>query len=482
MGEKRAGGAKNGGVRQPAPSGSMPDQSHVMWGGRFAEPMDPRLDRLNRSLPVDRRLWREDLATNRSWVRALERCGVLTGAERQTILGGLDAVEKGLAAGAADGAADEDIHSLVERLLSEAIGPLAGKLHTGRSRNDQMATDLRLWTTAALLRLDAALATLGRALIGQAERGLELLMPAYTHTQRAQPVRFAHWALAHVWPLSRDRARAAEARRRAAVLPLGSGAIAGSGFPIDRAALAADLGFAEVSPNSMDAVGDRDFTVEAVFVASLACTHLARLAEDLVLFSTAEFGFVRLAEPFTTGSSLMPQKRNPDSLELVRGIAGQALGKLVALLATLKAMPTGYQKDLQENNATLFDALDRAEAAAQLMAAVVETLSPDAARMAAALDPSVLATDLADLLVASGRAFRDAHAAVGALVRRAEELGVPLDRVGSDESARIDPALPAQLAALGGPEAAVERRALPGGTARSAVMAQIAAARKLFPG
>jgi len=230
----------------------------------------------------------------------------------------------------------------------------------------------------------------------------------------------------------------------------------------------------------MDAVGDRDFTVEAVFVASLASTHLARLAEDLVLFSTAEFGFVRLAEPFTTGSSLMPQKRNPDSLELVRGIAGQSLGKLVALLATLKAMPTGYQKDLQENNATLFDALDRAEAAAQLMAAVVETLTPDRARMAAALDPSVLATDLADLLVASGRAFRDAHAAVGALVRRAEELRVPLDRVGADEAARIDPALPAQLAALGGPEAAVERRSLSGGTARSAVTAQIAAARKLF--
>jgi len=472
MGETRAGGGKDG--------GAMPDQSHVMWGGRFAEPMDPRLDRLNRSLPVDRRLWQEDLATNRAWVRALERCGVLTGPERQTILGGLDAVEKLLANGAADGAADEDIHSLVERLLGGAIGPLAGKLHTGRSRNDQMATDLRLWTMAALVRLDAALATLGRALVGQAERGLDLLMPAYTHTQRAQPVRFAHWALAHVWPLARDRARAAEARRRSAVLPLGSGAIAGSGFAIDRAALAADLGFAEVSPNSMDAVGDRDFTVEAVFVASLASTHLARLAEDLVLFSTAEFGFVRLAEPFTTGSSLMPQKRNPDSLELVRGIAGQSLGKLVALLATLKAMPTGYQKDLQENNATLFDALDRAEAAAQLMAAVVETLTPDRARMAAALDPSVLATDLADLLVASGRAFRDAHAAVGALVRRAEELRVPLDRVGADEAARIDPALPAQLAALGGPEAAVERRSLSGGTARSAVTAQIAAARKLF--
>ena len=481
MSEQRAGGARDGGVGQPAPSGAKPDQSHVMWGGRFAEPMDPRLDRLNRSLPVDRRLWREDLATNRAWVRALERCGVLKPAERQTLLGGLDAVEQALANGAAEGAADEDIHSLTERLLGGAIGPLAGKLHTGRSRNDQMATDLRLWTMAAVERLDTALLGLGRALIGQAERGMDRLMPAYTHTQRAQPVRFSHWALSHVWALARDRERAGQARRRAAVLPLGSGAIAGSGFPVDRAALAADLGFAEASPNSMDAVGDRDFAVEAVFVATLACTHCARLAEDLVLFSSAEFGFVRLAEPFTTGSSLMPQKRNPDSLELVRGIAGQSLGKLVAVLATLKAMPTGYQKDLQENNATLFDALDRAEAAAELMAALVERLECDDARMAAALDASVLATDLADLLVASGRAFRDAHGVVGALVRRAEELGVPLDRVGGEEAARIDPGLPAQLAALGGPEAAVERRKVAGGTARSAVTAQLAAARKQFP-
>ena len=451
-----------------------------MWGGRYAEPMDPRLDRLNRSLPVDRRLWREDLATNRAWVGALERCGVLAAAEREALLAGLAEVESALAAGAAAAAPDEDIHSLIERLLGEAAGPVAGKLHTGRSRNDQMATDLRLWTVAALGRLDAGLAARGRALIGQAERGMDVLMPAYTHTQRAQPVRLAHWALSHVWPLARDRARHGEARRRAAVLPLGSGAIAGSGFAVDRQRLAADLGFADVSPNSMDAVGDRDFAVEAVFAATLAGTHLSRLAEDLVLFSSAEFGFVRLAEAFTTGSSLMPQKRNPDSLELVRGAAGQLLGRLVGLVATLKGMPTGYQKDLQENNAALFDALDLAEQAAALLAGVVDTMAPDAGRMAAALEPAVLATDLADLLVKSGTAFREAHAVVGALVRRAEALGVPIDRVGAAEAARLAPALPAALAALGGPEAAVERRALPGGTARSAVAAQLAAARKAF--
>jgi argininosuccinate lyase len=460
----------------------MPEPSHVMWGGRFAAPMDPRLDRLNRSLPVDRRLWREDLATNRAWVRALERCGLLTAVEGGALLAGLETVETALAAGAAETATDEDVHSLVERLLGEGIGALAGKLHTGRSRNDQVATDLRLWTMGALERLDAALLALGAALIDQAERGMDLLMPAYTHMQRAQPVRFAQWALAHVWALDRDRGRLRDARRRAAVLPLGSGAIAGSGFPVDRAALAADLGFASVSANAMDAVGDRDFAVEAVFVAALAGTHGSRLAEDLILFSSAEFGFVRLAEPFTTGSSLMPQKRNPDSLELARGAAGQLLGGLVALLATLKAMPTGYQKDLQENNAPLFAALDRSTGAAELLAGVVGTLETDAARMAAALDPSVLATDLADRLVLTGRPFREAHALVGALVRRAEELGVPLDRVRPEEAARLDPALPALLEGLGGPDAAVERRTVAGGTSREAVGRQLEAARKVFAG
>ena len=460
----------------------MADASHVMWGGRFREPMDPRLDRLNRSLPVDRRLWAEDLATNRAWVHALEGAGVLTAEERGTLLTGLEVVERVLADGAADDAGDEDIHSLVERLLGELIGALAGKLHTGRSRNDQVATDLRLWTLGALGRLDATLAALGRALVAKAREGLDVLMPSYTHTQRAQPVRFAHWSLAHAWPLVRDRARVADAGRRTSVLPLGSGAIAGTGFAIDRAALAARLGFAAASPNSMDAVGDRDFAVEAVFVATLAAVHLSRLAEDLVLFSTAEFGFVVLGEPFTTGSSLMPQKRNPDSLELVRGKAAQLLGRLAGMLAALKAMPVGYQKDLQDNNAALFDALDGACAAADLMAGVVAGLTLQPGRMAAALDAASLATDLADLLVQAGRPFREAHGVVGALVRRGEELGVPIDRVPAGEAGAIDPGLPAVLARLGGAEAAVERRRTAGGTARAAVLAQLEAAAAAFSG
>jgi argininosuccinate lyase len=451
-----------------------------MWGGRFREAMDPRLDRLNRSLPVDRRLWREDLATNRAWVHALEEAGVLTPAERDTLIAGLDVVEQRLTSGLSEDAQDEDIHSLVERLLGEAAGPVAGKLHTGRSRNDQVATDLRLWTIGALGRLDAALRALGRALCGKAREGVDVLMPAYTHTQRAQPIRFAHWALSHAWALRRDRDRAEAARQRAAVLPLGSGAIAGSGFAVDRALLAARLGFDAVSPNSLDAVGDRDFAIEAVFTATLALVHGSRLAEDLILFSSAEFGFVALPEAFTTGSSLMPQKRNPDSLELARGRAAQLLGRLTGMLAAMKAMPAGYQKDLQENNAALFDSLDAAVDAVALLEGVVAGLTPLPDRMAAAIDVATLATDLADLLVRGGMAFRDAHGAVGALVRRAEELGTPIDRLDTREAGLIAPELPGALAALGGAEASVERRAIQGGTARAAVLEQLGAAEAAF--
>ena len=451
-----------------------------MWGGRFKEPMDPRLDRLNRSLPVDQRLWREDLATNRAWVRALEGVGVLTAAEREALLKGLDQVETRLAQGAAAAANDEDIHSLTERLLGEVAGAVAGKLHTGRSRNDQVATDLRLWTLGALDRLDAALVQLGRALIQQARSGLDVLMPSYTHTQRAQPVRAAHWLLAHLWAAQRDRGRLADARKRAAMLPLGSGAIAGSGFAVDRAQLARLLGFDGVAPNSMDAVGDRDFAIEAVFAASLAGAHLSRLAEDLILFSTPEFGFVVIAEPFTTGSSLMPQKRNPDALELIRGAAPQMTGRLAGMLGAMKAMPTGYQKDLQDNNAALFSVLDQAEDAAMLMAGVVERLTLKPEGMKAALDPATLATDLADLLVQTGVPFRQSHELVGALVRRAEDLGVTMDRVPQPEVAKIDQRLPGILAKLGDAEAAVERRRAAGGTSRQRVMEQIEQAEKLF--
>src|SRR6266852_3370051 len=302
---------------------------HHMWGGRFALGPSEALDALNRSLPVDHRLWPQDVFASKAWVHALGRARVLSASEESQLLEGIDRVADRLADGAAVGAPDEDVHTLVERLLYAEVGAVAGKLHTGRSRNDQVATDLRLWTLGAIDELDAAVAELGRALVARAEDGVDILLPGYTHGQRAQPVRWAYVLLAHAWPLVRDRQRLADARRRAAELPLGSGAVAGSGFPVDRVLLKEALGFRSVSANALDATGDRDFVAEVLFTIALVGTHLSRLGAELVLYASAEFGFVQLSDAFSTGSSLMPQKRNPDVFELTRAKSARLLGGLV---------------------------------------------------------------------------------------------------------------------------------------------------------
>ncbi|MBW3656455.1 MAG: argininosuccinate lyase, partial [Gemmatimonadetes bacterium] len=332
-----------------------------MWGGRFSAGPAPEMDRLNRSLPVDRRLWRHDVAGSRAWAAALGAAGVIDPAEAADLRAGLDAVAARLESWSdADWVAadDEDVHTLIERLLGDEIGPTAGKLHTGRSRNDQVATDFRLWALEAAKTLDAALRDVQLALVEQAEQHVGTVMPSYTHMQRAQPVSAAHWLLSHAWPLARDRERLADAGDRVSVLPLGSGAIAGCPFPVDRVLLKESLGFRAVSPNSVDAVADRDWVAELLFVAAMAGVHLSRLAEDLVLFASSEFGFVRLSDRFSTGSSLMPQKRNPDALELARGKAGRLIGELTGMLALLKGLPSGYNKDLQEDKSALFSAFD----------------------------------------------------------------------------------------------------------------------------
>jgi argininosuccinate lyase len=327
---------------------------------------------LNSSLSVDRRLWPEDIEGSRAWVQALLRAGVLDADEARTLDGGLRAVAARLNEAFPADAVDEDIHSLVERLLYEEVGTVAGKLHTGRSRNDQVATDARLWAMRACARLERELGALQLALLEQAEQHVDTLMPAYTHLRRAQPVRAAHWLLAHFWALQRDRERLAAAVDRVAVLPLGSGAISGSGFAIDRTLLKELLGFRHVSPNSMDAVGDRDWICEILFVAAMTGTHLSRLAEDLIIFSSDEFRFIELPEAYTTGSSLMPQKRNPDGLELARGMAARSIGELAGALAMLKGTPTGYNKDFQEDKRLLFSAVDGLEA---LLPATRETVA-----------------------------------------------------------------------------------------------------------
>jgi argininosuccinate lyase len=452
-----------------------------LWGGRFAAEPAAEMDRLNRSLPVDRRMWREDVAGSRAWASALAAAGVLTGAEAQAIRAGLDRVGERLDAYDEAGwsaAPDEDVHSLVERLLREEVGAVAGKLHTGRSRNDQVATDVRMWAAGSAAALDAGLRELQRALLEQAEAHLETVMPAYTHLQRAQPVSAAHWLLSHAWPLARDRDRLADACRRLSVLPLGSGAVAGCPFPVDRILLKEILGFQEVSENSIDAVGDRDWVAELLFVMAMVGVHLSRLAEDVILYASQEFGFVRLSDRFSTGSSLMPQKRNPDSMELARGKAGRLIGELTAVLALLKGLPSGYNKDLQEDKEALFSAFDTLATLLPAVVGTVRTMELDVSRARSAVDAGMLTTDVADHLVRAGMPFREAHEAVGRLVRAAEELGCGLDGLPPELLARASPHLEGvDLDALLDPVRSLAARAGTGGTAPVALLAQVEALR-----
>lgn len=461
--------------------GSPPTGSpHLMWGGRFAGGPSAALDALNRSLGTDHRLWPQDVAASRAWAHALGGAGVLTAEEEGLILIGLDRVAERLADGAALGAPDEDVHTLVERLLYEEVGSVAGKLHTGRSRNDQVATDLRLWALEAIDQLDADVAVLGATLVGRAREGVDALMPGYTHNQRAQPVRWGYVLLSHAWPLVRDRQRLSDARRRTAELPLGSGALAGSGFAVDRVLLKEALGFRAVSANALDATGDRDFVAETLFALTLLATHLSRLAAELILYTTAEYDFVRLADEYATGSSLLPQKRNPDVFELVRAKAARLGGDLVALLGLLKGIPAGYSKDLQEDKELLFDAFDTLGLVLPAVTGAVATLTVRTDRMQGALDSALRATDLADLLVEAGVPFRESHALVGRLVREAERRGTALDATPAAAAAAIHPALPDALARLGSWDDSVERRATPGGSSRASVEAQIEELQRLF--
>ncbi len=450
-----------------------------MWGTVENAALDSAFERLNASLPFDRRLYPQDIRGSIAWAQALAQAGLLTPEECATIVAGLEAVKAELDAGAfVFQPTDEDIHTAIERRLTERIGPLAGKLHTGRSRNDQVATDLRLFLMEVWPRLDQGLRELEAALAAQAEAHLDLLMPGYTHLQRAQPIRYAHWCLAHAWAFERDRARLRDAYPRLAMLPLGSGALSGTPFPIDREALARALGFLSVSPNSLDAVSDRDFVAEFLFIAAMIGVHMSRLAEDLILFAGAEFGFIELDPAYTTGSSLMPQKRNPDALELARAKAGRLAGHLMGFLMVLKGLPLGYNKDLQEDKEPVFDAVDTLEALLAVLPGLVRTMRPRPERMRSALEEAMLATELADYLVRKGVPFREAHRAVSGLVAESLRVGRPLSDLPLEAIRRHHPAFDADVYAALDPEAAVERRSVPGGTARAAVRAQIQALRE----
>lgn len=454
-----------------------------MWGGRFEGKLDPAAWALNASIGFDRRLGPQDVRGSLAWARALERAGVLSAEECARLCAGLEQIGQELGRGTfAFAESDEDIHSAVERRLGELVGPLAGRLHTGRSRNDQVASDFRLWLLEHLSHLDAALAGLQAALVEQAQEGLDILLPGYTHLQQAQPLLLGHWWLAHFWPLARDRERLQEAGRRAASLPLGAGALAGTPFPVDREALAAELGFHAPAPNSLDAVSDRDFAAEFLFCAALIGVHLSRLSEAVILFSSAEFGFFELSDAYATGSSLMPQKKNPDLFELARGKTGGLVGLLTGLLVTLKGLPSAYDKDLQEDKLPVFQAYDTLMALLPVLAGAVRSLKPRPERMRAALNPALLATDLADYLVEQGVPFREAHALAGRAVRLAGELGKPLDTLSLEEWQSLHPGFDAGVVQVFDPARSVARRRAAGGTAREAVESQLEQARRALHG
>ena len=445
-----------------------------LWGGRFEGELDPYFDQFNRSLPFDQRMVLEDIDGSIAWAEALGGAGVLTGTETKKIAAGLRKLRARVDAdGVPADAEHEDVHAFVEHELRGLVGDLAKKLHTGRSRNDQVATDIRLWLRKKLDSLDNAAIDLQRALAVLAERHADLAIPGYTHLQRAQPVTVGHHALAYVEMLARDRERLADVRSRVvARSPLGSGALAGTAFPIDRKALAKSLGFAAPTANSLDAVSDRDHIVETVFVCSLMLTHLSRLCEDWIFYGSFEARFLRFGDAAATGSSLMPQKKNPDGLELVRGKVGRVQGHLQALLTTIKGLPLAYNKDLQEDKEALFDALDTTEACLDILSIVVDTIEFDEERCRAACETGFLnATDLADLLVREGVPFRDAHDQVGLAVRRAVSHGCELHELPDAVLQELFPGLAGKLRRELSVDRVLARRSTVGGTAPARVRA-----------
>jgi len=447
----------------------------TLWGGRFTQSLDSLAWALNASLPVDQRMAIQDVDGSIAWAAAIHSAGILLDEEHASIALGLDTVRKEFASGEfIFQPSDEDIHTAVERRLSELIGAAAGKLHTGRSRNDQVATDFRLWMLNAIPELHSAFTNLQSVLVEQAELAGEIIMPGYTHLQRAQPILLGHWWLSHYWALKRDVERLQDLTKRVSVLPLGSGALAGAPFALDRDALAKSLGFAEVSQNSLDAVSDRDFAAEYLFVCSMASVHLSKLAEQIVLYTTAEFGFFELSDAFSTGSSLMPQKKNPDVFELTRGKAGTMIGLLTGLMSTLKGLPSTYDKDLQEDKAPVFAATDTLLSILPVMAAALRTITIKPERMRSEIDSTMMATDLADYLVAKGVPFREAHSLAGKVVRAAGENQVRMEELPLEAYQAISAVFEADVYQVFDPLESINKRNTVGGTSLQSVKNQIA--------
>jgi argininosuccinate lyase len=459
------------------------EAANSLWGGRFAAGPAEIMRRINASIDIDRRLYAEDIAGSEAHCAMLVAQNILSPEDGAAIAAGLARIKAEIESGRFPFRAEhEDIHLNIEARLAELIGPVAGRLHTARSRNDQVATDLRLWLRAAIDRLDRQMRELQRALIDRAEETAGLVMPGYTHLQIAQPVTFGHHLLAYVEMIGRDRGRFADCRRRLNECPLGAAALAGTAFPIDRNGTAAALGFERPMANSLDAVSDRDFAIEFLAAAALAGMHLSRFGEEIVLWTSDGFGFVALSDAFTTGSSIMPQKRNPDAAELVRAKAGRLVGALVTLLTVMKGLPLAYGKDMQEDKAPVFDAADTLELCLAAATGIVRDMRPDAERLRAAAERGFgTATDLADWLVRTlGLPFRRAHQVTGIIVKQAERRGVRLAELPLAELQAIEPAITAAVYEVLDVERSVASRTSYGGTAPERVRAAIAAARRRF--
>ena len=451
-------------------------ESKKLWGGRFEGKIDPGFAEFNNSFRFDRRLFETDVTASIAYCRALENAGVITADEGNRIRAALDTILK---SGVNENHDAEDVHSFVEARLIELTGDLGRKLHTGRSRNDQVATDFRLWIRGSIDDLDETIRDAQISLLDFAEANRDVVIPGYTHLQRAQPVLLAHWLLAYFEMLARDRERLRDVRRRVNILPLGSAALAGTAFPINREELAKSLGFEKVSRNSLDAVSDRDFCVEFLSACSLIMVHLSRLAEDVILYATTEFGFFELGDAIATGSSLMPQKKNPDSMELVRGKAGRVFGDLLALLTTLKGLPLAYNKDMQEDKEAVFDAFDTVSSSLRVTATVFENLGVNRDRAeAASVGGYMNATELADYLVRKGMPFRDAHEVVGKVVRRAIELGSELEQLPLAELQSFSTLFAEDVHIALSLEQTLRSKSQTGGTSPETVASAIAIARK----
>jgi argininosuccinate lyase len=450
----------------------------ALWGGRFDEPTDADLKALNDSLRFDQRMYRQDIHGSIAYAQAIQHVGILTAEETTTIANGLHQVLAEFESHTFEvKPGDEDIHTAVERRLTELVGAVAGKLHTGRSRNDQVATDFRLWVCDALRDLDTRVAGLQIALVEQAESHLHTLMPGYTHLQPAQPITAAHWLMSFFWMLSRDRERLHQTWQRTNLSPLGAGALAGHPFGVDRHALADALGMDGILQNSLDAVSDRDFAAEFLFAVSLMGVHLSRLAEDIIIYSNPLFGYITLNDRYSTGSSIMPQKRNADPMELTRGKAGRLIGRLAGFLATLKGLPSTYNKDLQEDKEAVFEAYDTLLALLPVITAIIHTLNIQPEKMRAALGEDLLATDMAEYLVRKGLPFRQAHHIVGRAVRLAADHGGKLSAISLTTLRELSELFAEDIVEVFNFEQSIARRSSAGGTAPSAVQEQITHAR-----